>query len=910
MSNLDSPKSLKSNDPYVISLDDPAATDRALVGGKGANLARLIKAGLPVPDGFCVTTLAYWELADDESIDVLLDDLSDLDPADTETLADVGASLRARIENRDIPTSIQEAIENALTSVEAGNGPETGYAVRSSATAEDLPDASFAGQQETFLNVRGVNEVVDSVRACMASLFTDRAIAYREKNEIPHEEVALSVVVQRMVDPEVSGILFTADSTSGNRRITAIEAGLGLGEAFVSGEATADAVRVDTQTGEILDYETGDQQIAVLPHSESGIERVTLSASERSTRVLTDEQIQTLVELGAEIEALFGDPQDIEWCLEDGAVRIVQSRPITSLFPVPTPEPTDNRLHVYYSLGHAQAFAEALPPLVRDIWISYTETTFEEFGLGDHGPWAVEAGGRVYMDATNLLRVSVLRDLVPKQLAATSEPMGAAMEAILDQRGEEFRTNRSVTKTLAATPELARGVWQGLTTSRPLLSAMTSGFLDAFVGAPTPPEREEAKWTTWGRNVASQVQEPKTPAERVRAVFDLLDTAIDFPPAGPLLAALAAGEVLEWLFPDAPEDVNAVGRGFPKEVVTRINLGLGELADIARENPPVAAALCREESLDTIESLDGGEEFVAELEEFLDEFGHRATGEIDVSRPRWREDPSTLLGAIRANLEHSELGEHRKHVHRMEQEALAAAERLEGRASRGPLGPLRRRLARRLIRTYRGYVQSREYPKQGAAHMFTAWRNAFCDAGEALVSEGVLNEQDEVWYLRIDELLAALDGESIDVDVAVRQAEFERHKSMSAPPVLTSEGETPTGDVNREDIPEGTLVGTGVSGGVVEGVARVIHDPTEETIESGEILVAPSSDPGWTPLFLNAAGMVVEVGGQMSHGALVAREYGLPAVVSVPEATRRIETGQRVRIDGTQGTVEIIEDDR
>ncbi|QLG27642.1 pyruvate, phosphate dikinase [Halorarum halophilum] len=907
MSDIGVPESLEADRPYVVSLDDPAATDLALVGGKGANLARLVEAGLPVPDGFCVTTVAYRELVSDESVDALFDRLSDLDPTNTESIADVGASLRTSIEALDLPPAVRDAIETALADRATEAGSETAYAVRSSATAEDLPDASFAGQQETFLNARGVEEIIDSVRACMASLFTDRAIAYRAKNGIPHEDVALSVVVQRMVTPEVSGIMFTADPTSGNRRITAIEAGLGLGEAFVSGEAAADSVLVDARTGEILDYEVGVQRTAIRPLPEGGVETVDLSADERSARALSDDQVRTLVKVGAEVEALFGHPQDVEWCLEDGSVRIVQSRPITTLFPVPTPEPSDDRLHVYYSLGHAQAFAEALPPLVRDIWMSYTETTFEEFGFDGRGPWAVEAGGRVYMDATNLLRVGILRGLVPTQLAATSEPMGAAMEAILEQRSEEFHTDRSVAETLAATPALARGMWRGLSTSRPLLSTMMDGFPGAFIGTPTPPECEEAKWTAWGRNIASQVRDAETPTERVRAVFDLLGDAIDFPPAGPLLAALAAGEVLERMFPDAPEDVNAVGRGFPEEVVTRINLGLGDLADIARDTSPVATALRQGAALDDIESLDGSEEFLTELDEFLDEFGHRATGEIDVSRPRWREDPSALLATIGANLEHGEAGEHRKHVRRMEREALAAAERLERRASHGPLGPLRRRVVRRLVRTYRGYIQTREYPKQGAAHMFTAWRDAFCDAGEVLVAEGHLSDPSDVWFLRVSELLAALDGESIDVDVAARRAEFERHKTMDAPPVLTSEGEAPAGRVNREDVPEGALVGTGVSGGVVEGVARVIRDPAKETIENGEILVAPSSDPGWTPLFLNAGGMVVEVGGRMSHGALVAREYGIPAVVSVPEATTVIETGQRIRIDGTRGIVEVLD---
>ena len=224
-------------------------------------------------------------------------------------------------------------------------------------------------------------------------------------------------------------------------------------------------------------------------------------------------------------------------------------------------------------------------------------------------------------------------------------------------------------------------------------------------------------------------------------------------------------------------------------------------------------------------------------------------------------------------------------------------------------GPLRKRVVRQLIRTYRGYIQTREDPKHGIAHLFAAWHETFRDAGELLAAAGQLNKVDDVWFLRKDELFAALEGESIEVDIAARQAEFEHYTSIDASPVVTNEGEVPSAVIEREDIPDNALVGTGVSAGVVEGTARVVRDPTEETIEKGEILIAPSSDPGWTPLFLNAAGMVVEVGGQMSHGALVAREYGLPAVVSVSEATRRIETGQRVRVDGTQGTVEIIKND-
>ena len=786
MSNIDSRESLEADDPYVVTLNHPTAADRALVGGKEANLARLVEAGFPVPDGFCVTTLAYWELIDDDSIDALLDDLSNLDPTDTEALAAVGSSLRACIENQDVTPSIREAIENALANVEAEAGSETAYAVRSSATAEDLPDASFAGQQETFLNVRGADDIVDRIRDCMASLFTDRAIAYRARNDIPHKEVALAVVVQRMVTPDAAGILFTADSQTGNRRVTTIEAGIGLGEVLVSGEVNADTVHVDTRTGKILGYEVGNQGFAVQPLEEGGTKTVELD--DRDNRVLSDKQVRTLVERGTEIEALFECPQDIEWCLADGDLYIVQARPITSLFPLPSPEPEDDRLHVYLSFGHVQAFAEAMPPLVRDVWMAYIRLWMTEVGMDPDTQWFVEAGGRLYIDMTTLLRVGVFRRQIPDQLAEMSESVGAAFENVLARRGEEFRSDRTVRDTLAALPRFAGMVGWGIWMGFPIMSSMFSGFFSAFVGEPNPPEREETKWTDWGRDVAAGVRAPDTPIKRVNAGFNLSEQAIHYPPTGPL-------------FPDTPEDVNDVAKGLPVDLVTRINLGLGDLADVARDHPEVVEALREDASLEEIEACEGGEAFRAVLDEYLEEFGHRAAGEIDVSRPRWRENPSGLLATVRANLKHEGEGEHREHLRKMEREAKAAAERLEQRADHGLLGPIQKRFVRRLIRTYRGYIQTREYPKQGVSYLFAAWHETFQEAGERLADEGRLADSDDVWLLREDELLAALEGDSIDVDLAARRAEFERHAAMDAPPVLTSEGEAPSAviDTRRKE---------------------------------------------------------------------------------------------------------------
>ncbi len=895
----------ESTETYVVAFDDERATSRVLVGGKGANLARLATAGVPVPDGFCVTTAAYDALLDDPAIRDQIRALSTIDPSDTAAIADVGADLRARIEEREFPQAVQDAIGTVLDTT--ASDPEQGYAVRSSATAEDLPEASFAGQQETFLNVRGADEVLDRIRACMASLFTDRAIAYRTRNDVSHENVALAVVVQRMVAPDVSGICFTADPTTGNRHVASVEAGLGLGEALVSGAASADTVQVDERSGAVLDYEVGDQRIAVRSLPGGGTETIELPPADRTRRVLSDEQVRTLVGIGTRIEELFGCPQDVEWCLADGEFFIVQARPITSLFPVPSPPPSDDRLHVYYSMGHAQAFGEAMPPLVRDIWLAYIRTSMAEWGANPETQWAAEAGGRVYIDLTPMLRIGPLRRRLPDRLATMSEAVGAAFEDLLSRRGEEFQQDRTVGDALTTSSRIGRALLTSARAGFPLPSMMVDGFVGAFIGEPAPPEREEAMWIDWGRGVAAEIRAPDTPAERARAAFDLSAGAIDFPPIGPLYASLFASGWLERHFPDASEDVNAVGRGFPHELVTRINLGLGDLADVAREHPAVTVALREGKTLEEVESVEGGDVFRSAFDAYLDEFGHRATGEIDASRPRWHEDPSGLLAAVRANLEHGEAGEHRARLDRLEREAHAAAERLERRADHGLLGPIRRRLVRRVIRTYRGYIQTREYPKHGLAHAFAAWRDVLREAGATLVADGQLSDTDDVWFLRKDELLAALDGDAIEVDIDAGRTEFERHAAMDAPAVLTSEGEVPSFRVDRDDVPEGALVGTGVSGGVVEGVARVVRDPSKETIERGEILIAPSSDPGWTPLFLNAAGMVVEVGTRMSHGAIVAREYGLPAVVSVPEATRRIETGQRVRVDGTRGIIEILD---
>src|SRR5262247_534758 len=350
---------------WVARFDSIDKSDVALVGGKGANLGEMTRAGFPVPGGFCVTTdafRAFLEGAGDTA--ALFARLAALSPEDTEAVRRAGDETRARLRAAPIPEDVARAVEAAWEEA----GAEHAYAVRSSATAEDLPGASFAGQQDTYLNVRGREALLEKVRDCWVSLFTDRAITYRARNGFDHRRVLLSVVVQRMVLPEVSGIMFTADPIDGRRHIVSIDAGLGLGEALVSGLVSADLYKVDKRTHQLIERKIATKTLAILPLPGGGTRQEDLPPERQTAPSLSDEHVRELASLGARIEAHYGTPQDIEWCIEAGRVFVVQSRPITTLFPLPEPKPPGEDVRVFMSFGHVQVMTDALMPYSRSLW--------------------------------------------------------------------------------------------------------------------------------------------------------------------------------------------------------------------------------------------------------------------------------------------------------------------------------------------------------------------------------------------------------------------------------------------------------------------------------------------------------------------------------------------------------------
>src|SRR5262245_14115703 len=587
-----------TGDPLVATFAALDKGDLARVGGKGANLVELTQAGFPVPPGFCVTTLAFKEfLSGAGDTAELFARLEALDPEDTEAVRRLGEEMRSRLRQAPIPDEVARAVEAAWTDAGAGHA----YAVRSSATAEDLPGASFAGQQDTYLNVRGREPLLQRVRDCWVSLFTDRAIIYRAKNGFDHRRVYLSVVVQRRVSPEVSGILFTADPLDGRRHIVSIDAGFGLGEALVSGLVSADLYKVDKRTHQVIEKKIARKTLAVRPVPDGGTKQESLSPEQQTAPSLTDEQARELALLAARIEAHYGTPQDIEWCIESGKTYIVQSRPITTLFPLPEPRPQGEDLRVYISFGHAQVMTDALPPYARSLW-----RRLFPFGRDERGYTRVllGAGGRLYLDPSDLLRVEPFGKLIPAVLTAADALMADAVKEVVGRpefgygTGSRWKTLRGVLPFLG--PVLARAMWHLWLASPEGSRARALAYIDASI------EKDRSEI------------EAAAPGARRYEVARALSSGIFlevFPRIVPvLLSAVLAQLLLRKLLRGRGVDreLTTFAQGLDGNVTTEMDLELGDLADLARGYPEVASRLKSVDArqvLVSVRTVEGGETF-------------------------------------------------------------------------------------------------------------------------------------------------------------------------------------------------------------------------------------------------------------------------------------------------------------
>ncbi|MFE4016384.1 rifamycin-inactivating phosphotransferase [Streptomyces sp. NPDC059101] len=865
---------------YVWDLQDVDETQIAVVGGKGAHLGGLSRIeGIRVPGGFCVTTDAFRRvMAEGPSIEDMLDRLSRLNPDDREAIRTLSAEIRRTIEGIVIPGDLAAAITRALARL----GAEAAYAVRSSATAEDLPTASFAGQQDTYLNVVGPTAILQHISRCWASLFTERAVTYRQRNGIDHRTVRMAVVVQQMAFPQAAGILFTADPVTGNRNVATVDAGFGLGEALVSGLVNPDVFKV--RHGEVVAKAIAAKERAVHALPAGGTREVEIDSQRQRQPALTDAQVVRLVRLGRRIEAHFGRPEDIEWCLVDDDFQIVQSRPITTLFPIP--ETGDQENHVYVSVGHQQMMTDPMKPLGLSMWQLTAMVPMHE------------AGGRLFVDVTRRLASPASRAALLDVMGKGDPLVRDALETVLD--GDDF---------IPLIPDAGPGGPPAGRASDPIET--DPGIVTELI------ERSRASVAALERDIRT-----KTGPE----LFDFLLAAFEEHKrvlGDPLsIQAIMAGMGATWWLNDKLQgwlgEKNAADTltlSAPDNVTSEMGLALLDVADVIRPRPEVVAFLqgvqddgAEDEGfLDELAKLAGGTEARAAMESYLDRYGMRCVAEIDITRPRWRERPTTLVPVILDNVRNFEPGAAERRFEQGRQKAREKEQDVLSRLRALPDGDRKADEAKRMIDRVRTFIGYREYPKYGIISRYFVYKQALLEEAERLVQAGVVPDKEDVFYLTFQEFHDAVRSHQVD-DRLIQQRKdaFRSHQALTPPRVLTSDGEAVTGAYRRDDVPAGALIGLPVSVGSIEGRARVILDMAEADLEAGDILVTTFTDPSWSPLFVGIAGLVTEVGGLMTHGAVIAREYGLPAVVGVEQATRLIRDGQRIRVHGTDGYVEIL----
>lgn len=875
---------------YLLRLSELPNKSLARVGSKARNLGALISAGIVVPDGFCLTTTAFRRFLD--SCPGSDDLYGRLACATAYERIEVGGQFRKLLTEVPVPPDISAGLIEEWHRIAEGRP----CAVRSSATAEDLRSASFAGQYDTFLNVVDEQQLLDRVRQCWLSVFTDRAIDYRARLGIDHREVELAVVVQLMVPATVAGVLFTADPITGQRGITVINAAFGLGESVVSGSVNPDLYTIDPNGAVHKSIST--KAVAIEPDATGGTATRELSMSQRGAQALPDTQIRELAAIGQRIEAHFGEPQDIEWAWSDAGIAVLQSRPITSLFPVPD-QPADGRLHLYFSFGHQQMMTEAITPLGQSVLRTYFPFG-RRTGSGE-STQMVTAGNRVFFDYTEPLHTPLARRVLAWAVGS--------MDARVGYTVREFAARSDFQTAHRPTPrrELAINMFVFRAAVRVLADLLVSDLTQRHAAIHVFAHQSLA--------TAQAATSSSSGADRIAAIQSnmhavtprIVDQLVIAPMSALIARQLVDRLSLRWL--GDTDDVGPLDKGLPGNVTAEMGLEIGDLADLVRGRPELRRLLESPPepfNLDQFDAVPGGAEFRVAFGQFLDHFGMRGPGEIDIARPRWADEPTTLFTSILANTQTTRPGEHRERFHAAADEAAAAVDRLLVRVRATRLGFVRVRVMSRLIRVHRTLMALREHQKFLTVRLFDIYRTAVKAEVDTLVQQGHLRSAEDADYLTLDELRQMLRGRvpsTLDETIAARRADFESSTELPVPRLFTSDGEViAMAGVARHV--EGVLVGNPVSAGVVEGRARIVVRPQDATFEEGDILVARFADPAWTPLFSAVRGVVLEVGGVMAHGAVVAREMGIPAVVGIDNATTLIADGELIRVDGTRGIVE------
>ena len=791
----------------IIGLDRVRATDIPLVGGKGANLGELIAAGLPVPGGFCVTAEAYRT-----AMTPLREEIAGLLETGNHD------RLRELVAAAPLPDGLADRIRDAAGDLD---GP---VAVRSSATAEDLPDASFAGQQETYLGVAGGDAVVEAVRRCWASLWSDRAIAYRDEQGFTHDDVALAVVVQRMIPADAAGVAFTLDPVTGLGRVV-IESAWGLGEVVVSGAVTPDSFAVER--GRIAERHIGDKRIRIDMTATGETATTEIPDEQRGRASLTDRDVVAVARLAEQVERHYGRPMDVEWALAGGKPWLLQARPITTAAPV-GPDRRVGRTSRFIRNDIIEHFPSPYPldVMMVDCLVRCLDATAGFAGLRMR-----PIDGLVEMDADGAVTIGHPR------ISWWRLPTGIVRIARTpwrDPRGWDVDTGAEVRRFTARLRDLPVATLPGVGIADALVDAF--GQVEAMVTSRFVDYLGFHVLRGVRLRLLLRLARVKTRPEDLLGDLDYATVVVDRE-LGRLVAAIP--EPVRQLLAQDPIDVDAVARRDPG--------------------------------------------WWGRAERFLAEHGARTTRMYQPFSSRsWREDLPAFLGtvAMMAHTERREPVAARPHADLMAEAA-------------GRLPRFLRRRFRRLVDDYRAGHVTREAGVVDFEELGEQMRRLALEAGRRMATAGLLAEPGEVALLGFDELLGWLRGEPVDVAGIVERRRRARPRALAA--------WQPEHDPVK---PGSGMTGVAASPGVISGPVRVISGPAEfARLRPGDVLVCQATDPAWTPLFASASAVVTETGGLLSHAAIVAREFGIPAVLGVLEVTTRLHDGQVVTVDGSAGRV-------
>ena len=846
---------------FIKPFDQLGSSDIDQAGGKGANLGELTRAGLPVPAGFVVTTDAYRGYVAEHH---LQDKITALAAAEDDPAAYEEASAQIRTLFSD---EISESLRAQIAEAYAALGEEVSVAVRSSATAEDLPEASFAGQQDTYLNVRGLENLLVAVRDCWASLWTGRAMAYRARQSIDPASVSLAVVIQQMVEAESAGVMFTANPSNGRRDETLISAAWGLGEAVVSGSVNTDNLTVRTPDGTVVSRETADKAVMTV-YADQRTEERPVPEAQRKLPVLSEAEAAELAGYGTRIQTNFGAPQDIEWARTNGQFWILQSRPITALPEAESPMPTDWTVSDPTAMYARASIVEQLPDPLSPLFADMIDGAVTRSLQG------------------------VFRDLLGGEDVIRDGDVGLPTV----NGYAYYRYSRSgMYRLLWKTPKAIRGVFTG-------------GMLQERWRSYSHPKyrRIVSDWT------AREISELST-GELLAGVEELVEAAAEYYTAvQTIIPAAAMSEITLTRFyesvvrrkDDPPGQVFVLG--FDSEPI-RAEKSLYDLATWTRGQQELTESLLSLPAQQFLEQAAASEDLVwhewhTRFQAHLNAYGHTVYN-LDFMNPVPADDPVPLLETLRffVSGKGADPYERQRHFAKRREEAMAAV--------LARLDPVRARTFRRLLHWAQSAAPIRE---DALADVGLAWpqvRRMLLEIGRRLQQVGVINEPSDVFWLQrteIDESLGSL------ADEVERRKQVWRGQLRATPPQLLPKGAW--GDMFRRWMPAaseeqtGDLIkGIGGSMGTVTAPARVLGGPQDfGQMQPGDVLVASITTPAWTSLFAMAAGVVTDIGGPLSHSSIVAREYGIPAVLGTAVATRRIRSGQLIRVDGDAGTVKLL----